>query len=145
MVSLVFQVPLCPSSHHHCRPRVQDASRSWSYYIGILDSRREENKDFSASSSFFFKDFFNMDFFKSLYWTCYELFPFYDLVSWLWDMWDLSFLTRDWPHTPSLEGEVLTTGLPGKSLCLLLRRLLGSLTQCFHLQPLTRRVATFSR
>ena len=31
---------------------------------------------------------------------------------------DLSSLTRDWTPTPALEGEVLTTGLPGKSLLL---------------------------
>ena len=31
-------------------------------------------------------------------------------------MWDLSSTTRDRTPTPALEGELLTTGLPGKSL-----------------------------
>ena len=31
-------------------------------------------------------------------------------------MWDLSSLTRDEPTSPALEGEVLTTGVPGKFL-----------------------------
>ena len=33
-------------------------------------------------------------------------------------MWDLSCLTRDEPAPTALEGEVLITGLPGKSLFL---------------------------
>ena len=41
---------------------------------------------------------------------------FYVLVFWLWSMWDLSSLTRDQICTPALEGEVLNTGPPGKSL-----------------------------
>ena len=35
---------------------------------------------------------------------------------WLAGMWDYSSLTRDWTHTSWLEGQVLITGLPGKSL-----------------------------
>ena len=41
------------------------------------------------------------------------------LVFWPWGMWTLSSLTRDWTpciESPSLEGEVLTIGPPGKSL-----------------------------
>ena len=38
------------------------------------------------------------------------------LCFWLRGMWDLISLTRDQPCTPGMEGEVLTTGLPGKSL-----------------------------
>ena len=38
---------------------------------------------------------------------------FYVLVFWLWGMWDLSYGTRDWTHTPALEDEVLTTGHQG--------------------------------
>ena len=37
-------------------------------------------------------------------------------VSWLRGRWHLSSSTRDWTYTPALEGKVLTTGLPGKSL-----------------------------
>ena len=33
---------------------------------------------------------------------------------WLQGMWDLSFPTRDQTHTPELEGEVITSGPPGK-------------------------------
>ena len=39
---------------------------------------------------------------------------FYDLFFWPGGVCDLSSLTRDW--TPALEGELLTTGLQGKSL-----------------------------
>ena len=38
----------------------------------------------------------------------------YVLSFWLQGMWDLSFWIRDGNCTPALEGEVLTTGLPGK-------------------------------
>ena len=38
------------------------------------------------------------------------------LVFWPRGTWDLRYLTRDQTHTPALEGEVLTTGPPGKSL-----------------------------
>ena len=41
---------------------------------------------------------------------------FYVLFSWPRGMWDLSSLARDWTHSPALEGDVLTTGPPGKSL-----------------------------
>ena len=34
---------------------------------------------------------------------------------WPWDMWELSSLTKDETRTPASEGEVLTTGLLGKS------------------------------
>ena len=40
---------------------------------------------------------------------------FHVLVFWPQGMWDLSFLTRIKPASPALEGEVLTTGWPGKS------------------------------
>ena len=41
---------------------------------------------------------------------------FYVLYFWLRGVWDLSSLTRDPTCTPALEGKVLTTGPPGKSL-----------------------------
>ena len=44
----------------------------------------------------------------------------YVLVFWLWSMWDLSSLMRDQICTPALEGEVLNTGPPGKSLRIIL-------------------------
>ena len=44
------------------------------------------------------------------------LFLFYVLVVWPGVMWDLSFPTRDRTLSPALEGEVLTTAPPGKSL-----------------------------
>ena len=40
---------------------------------------------------------------------------FYVLGFSLWGMWDLRSLTKEPIHTPSLKGEVLTTGPPGKS------------------------------
>ena len=39
------------------------------------------------------------------------------LVFWPWAMWDLSSPTKGRTCTPALEGEVLTTGPPEKSLC----------------------------
>ena len=38
----------------------------------------------------------------------------YVLVFWPGDMWDLSSLPRDQTHTPTLEGQVPSTGLLGK-------------------------------
>ena len=35
-------------------------------------------------------------------------------------MWNLCPLTRSWTHTPALQGRFLTTGLPGKSLQVIL-------------------------
>ena len=66
---------------------------------------------------FFFLKFFDVDHFKSLYWICYNI------SSALW----FGFLAAGtcrvlapWPGIkpvpPTLEGEVLTTGLPGKLL-----------------------------
>ena len=44
-----------------------------------------------------------------------SLLLFYVLVLWLQGIWDISSLTRNETHTLTLEGKVLTTGLPGKS------------------------------
>ena len=44
------------------------------------------------------------------------LFLFHVSVFWPGGMWDLSCLTRDEPTPTALEGKVLITGLPGKSL-----------------------------
>ena len=38
------------------------------------------------------------------------------MAFWLQGMGDLSSLTSDRAHTPCIEGEILTTGQPGKSL-----------------------------
>ena len=54
--------------------------------------------------------------FKSVYWICYNIASVLPFGFWLQGMWDLSTLTRDWTRAPALEGEVLTSGLPGKSL-----------------------------
>ena len=40
---------------------------------------------------------------------------FYVLVLGPAGMWDLDSLTRDWTHTPALEGKILTSEPPGKS------------------------------
>jgi len=37
------------------------------------------------------------------------------LVFWPWSMWDLNYQTKDQTRHPALEGEILTTGPPGKS------------------------------
>ena len=57
-------------------------------------------------------------------WTIFKVFIefvtllllFYVWVLWPGDMWDLSYPTRNRSHTPAMEGEVLTTESPGKSL-----------------------------
>ena len=46
------------------------------------------------------------------FWLIFWVFFFF----WPQGMWDLSFPTRDWTLTPCIEGKVLTTGPPGKSL-----------------------------
>ena len=63
-------------------------------------------------------------FFFFLMWTIFKVFIefvtilllFCVLVFWLGGMWDLSSPTRDQTIPPALEGEILTTGPPGKSL-----------------------------
>ena len=65
---------------------------------------------------FFFFFFLKWIIFKILIEFVTVLLLFYVSGFWQQGMWDLSFLTRDWTWTPALEGEVLTTGLPGKSL-----------------------------
>ena len=39
--------------------------------------------------------FFNVDHLKNLYWICHNMVS----VFWLWGVWDLSSLTRDWTYT----------------------------------------------
>ena len=74
----------------------------------------------SGSNFFFSKIFFFWcgPFLKSILNFVTVLLMFYALVFLQWGMCDLSSPTRDQTctHTPALEGEVLTTGLPGKSL-----------------------------
>ena len=53
---------------------------------------------------------------------------FYVLAFWPQGMWGLSSLTRDQTTPPVLEGEVLTTGLPGKSQDCCLRKKQWGLT-----------------
>ena len=48
------------------------------------------------------------------------MFVFFFLVFWLWGMWDLRSLARDWIHTLCIGKEVLTTGPLGEDpICLL--------------------------
>ena len=79
-----------------------------------------ENGGFSSSLQilaviYFFKMFrvfivvFDMDHFYSLYWICYNIASVLCFVFWLWGIAVLE------STTPVLEGEVLTTGLIGKS------------------------------
>ena len=83
----------------------------------------------------FFKAFFMWTIFK-VFMECVTILPlFYVLGFWLWDVWDLSSLTRNSSHTPALEGKVLITGPPGKSCETLLGRLIQGelITTCFSL------------
>ena len=69
---------------------------------------------------------FSQNFFRFLFflvWAIFKVFIefvtilllFYVLGFWPRGMWDLSFPTRDGTAPPALEGDVLTTGPPGKS------------------------------
>ena len=57
--------------------------------------------------------FFDVHYFKSLSWICYSIASVL-FIYLMQGMWDLSSHTRDRTHTPCIESEVLTTGLPGK-------------------------------
>ena len=50
----------------------------------------------------FFKDFFDVDHFLSLYWICYNTAPVLCFGFWLRGMWDLSSPTRDGARTPCI-------------------------------------------
>ena len=68
---------------------------------------------------FFLRFFFDVDhFFKVIIEFVTILLLFYVLVLWPRGMWDLSSPTRDQTCTPppELEGKILTTVPPGKSL-----------------------------
>ena len=56
----------------------------------------------------FFKDFFDVDHFKSLYWMCYNIVSaVYALVFWLRGMWDLSSLTGNQTCAPCIRRQNL--------------------------------------
>ena len=72
---------------------------------------------------FFFKDIFHVDYYKSLYRTCYNIacvlcFGFYVLGVFGCKA-NKTFAPQPGiePASPALEGIVLTTGQPGTSLC----------------------------
>ena len=67
-------------------------------------------------AKFYFICFFDESHFYSVYWICYHIVCFLFWIFWPRGMWDLSSQTGIEPAPPALEGEVLTTGLPGKSL-----------------------------
>ena len=48
-------------------------------------------------------------------WICYNIASGLGFGFWLRGMWDLSSLTGDQTSSPTLEGEVSTTVVPGKS------------------------------
>lgn len=59
-----------------------------------------------------------MDHLKSLCWICYSIASVlcFLFCFWLWALWDLAPWAGVEPKLPALEGELLTTGLPGKPL-----------------------------
>ena len=63
---------------------------------------------------FFFKDFFDVDHFKSLYWICYNIASVLCFGFLAWRI--LAPQPGIKPVPPALEGKVLTTAEPGKSL-----------------------------
>ena len=85
--------------------------------------------------------FLRRPFFKSLYWLCCNsVASILCCGFWLRGLWVLISLTRDGAHTPELEGEVLTTGLPGRLLacvssCCIVAKLCPTLLWPHGLQP----------
>jgi len=65
---------------------------------------------------YFLKDFLIWTIFKVLIEFATILLLFYVLVFWTQGMWDLSSPQGIEPKPPALEGKVLPTGPPGKSL-----------------------------
>ena len=61
----------------------------------------------SYSLRYFFDFFFNMGHLKVFIEFVTILFLFYVLVFWLWGMWDLSCLTRNWTFTPCVGRQSL--------------------------------------
>ena len=53
----------------------------------------------SLSITLLLFSFLIVDYFKSLYWSCYNIL-FHVLVFWPWGMWDLGSPTRDWTCNP---------------------------------------------
>ena len=55
---------------------------------------------------YFFKDFFDVHHFESLYWVCYNIASVF-LVFWMWGLKDLSTLTREQTCTPCIGRQSL--------------------------------------
>ena len=65
---------------------------------------------------FFFFNYFDVDhFLKSLCWICYSIVSILCFGFWPQGMRNRSSSTRNWTCVLALEGEVLTTEMPGKS------------------------------
>ena len=108
-------VTLAPPSHRCTSdPRRNFCGLALKNMIGLLFQVLELKNQKQVSVTW--------DFFFFLMWTIFKIFvEFFNIDSVLFfgfqprSMWDLSFSTKDWTYTPALKGEVLTTGLPGKS------------------------------
>ena len=59
----------------------------------------------------FWRCFFDVDHFISLYWICYILLLFHVLIFWPLGMWYFSSLKRDWTCTPGVRRWSLLTSL----------------------------------
>ena len=97
-------------------------SESHTPLVSALYLKSQEKRDviyrhvvIDTDESFFFFFFCCGPFLKSIE-SVTILILFYVLVFWPPGMWYLSSLNRDLTYTPVLEGEVLTTGPPGKTL-----------------------------
>ena len=115
---------LQPTHQFHKQSKMVKACGFWSY--SACFKSRHTAKCCQASDwnylclSFFHSRCFDMDHFQSLSQYCFWFFVVVVLFCFVWPggTWDLSSPTRELRETvpPSLEGEVLTTGLPGQTL-----------------------------
>ena len=104
----------------HSKPTTPINFRRGNYYFSKkkkITGNSDAKLKLRTDAFFFFIKFFLTWtlFFLSLYWICYNIASFLGLVFWPQGTWDLSSLTKDGTTPSVVEGEILTTGPPGKS------------------------------
>ena len=96
--------------------RVRRKRGYWRFWVwATVPNPVREGKEWVRSyiSLFKKKKIFDVHHFKSLYWICYSIASVW-FIYLMQGIWDPSSHTRDRTHTPCIESEILTTGLPGK-------------------------------
>ena len=103
LIEQADQLSLWPNRPCHCfSSKQKGGKRTWS----LLQF---------AYPHFFLRFFFFMWTIFKFNWICYNIASGLGFGFWLRGMWDLSSLTGDQTSSPTLEGEVSTTVVPGKS------------------------------